>query len=212
MVACQENCDGILRSPERGIPPRGLILETDGRRGVKGSIVCGINPGRALAREASALREAGATYEAVLRSWDEQAIKDVPYYQRLRSFVTGVGLFGPILWTNLAKCQNRSETSRLSTNDHPDTFRKCFVAFLENELGICPAEWPIIAAGREVYLALLFLCPNRTIIGVPHPTGPYARNQFQNLFLSGWKLRPKVQSKVVRLLEQPTHGAIRLQS
>lgn len=41
-------------------------------------------------------------------------------------------------------------------------------------------RWPLVALGGEAFKTLAYLCPNRTVIGVPDPIGAYG-NQFTAL-------------------------------
>ena len=205
LVACEENCEGIQRNQTEGILPRCLILETEGRTSSRGSIVCGINPAPALPPEVEFYRSNGTSYRSLLQWWEEH-LKDIPYYARLRAFVSELGFDGPILWTDIAKCQNKSPKVRLSINDHPQTFRRCSALFLTQEIEKCPSDWPIIAAGREAYLALLYLCPDRALIGIPHPTGSYANTQFLRLFEDHLKLKLEIKSRINEYFQREPRG------
>lgn len=114
------------------------------------------------------------------------------------------------MWTDIAKCQNESDEVCLSIEDHPQTFRTCSALFLTKEIDSCPADWPIIAAGREAYRALLYLCPNRALIGIPHPTGAYANNQFLQLFENGLNLKPTVRSRIKEYFDREPCGIFKL--
>jgi hypothetical protein len=210
MVVCGENCAGINRNQVEGILPRCLILETEGRKTSRGSIVCGINPAPAPHREVEFYRRNGTSYQSLLRWWEEYKLKDIPYYVRLRAFVSELGFEGPILWTDIAKCQNESDDVKLSIKDHPQTFRRCSALFLTKEIERCPPDWPIIAAGSEAYRALLYLCPKRALIGIPHPTGSYANTQFLRLFESGLKLKPEVKSRIHEHFQRESRGIFKV--
>lgn len=211
LVACDANCAGIKKSARDGILPRCLIFESDRRSSGRGSIVCGINPAPAPDHELRFYREHGISYASLLRYWEVGGLKNIPYYARLRAFVDGMGLDGPILWTDIAKCQN-SDNEPLSLKQHPQTFRRCSSSFLGEELKLCPPDWPIIAAGREAYIALLYLCPDRPLIGVPHPTGQYANAQFLRLFDPGLKLRAAVRDEILSYFKTEPRGIYRVVS
>ena len=56
--------------------------------------------------------------------------------------IVAAGLDGPILWTELVKCQNNLP----STGTVPiETVRVCVNRYLVPELGIIPNDWPIVA-------------------------------------------------------------------
>lgn len=78
LVACQEKCQGINRNQAVGVLPRCLILETEGRKASRGSIVCGINPAPAPKREVEFYRKNGASYRSLLAWWEEYKLKDNP--------------------------------------------------------------------------------------------------------------------------------------
>ena len=202
MVRCSENCSGILHDQKQGILPRGLYLEEEGRTKGRGVIICGLNPGNADRKSMEFYRPRSATYLTFCRFWSEQRLRDYPYFAKLRSLADALELGGPILWTNLAKCQNKSISEKLSIKIHPQTFRRCSARYLAEELKHCPNDWPILAAGRDAYNALLYLCPTRTLIGVPHPTGPHARTMFARMLIGKAELLPSLCQAAVRCLGQ----------
>jgi len=174
IINCDKNCDGVYSNLKEGVIPRGLILETEGRKSnAKGCIVIGINPGKASKFEKNYYREkyienkGSINYENLLFLWEngwknKKPVKNCQYFQKLRKISNGLGLKGPIIWTNLAKCQNQ---------DPPlQTIRTCVGTYLKKELELFPSDWPIIAAGREPYILSACLCPNHIIIGVTHPS------------------------------------------
>jgi hypothetical protein len=215
LVACQKNCEGVCRSQSEGILPRCLILETNNRSKNKGSIVCGINPAPAKTDEINYYRQNGASYGSLLKYWEQGGLnnkepKSIPYYKSLRAFVDGLGLTGPILWTDIAKCQNKSIEEKLSVKKHPQTFRRCSTSFLSEEVGLCPSDWPIIAAGNDAYHALLYLCPNRALIGIPHPTGQFARNKFSQMFERELVLKENVRERIENYFKCEPKGIFRV--
>jgi hypothetical protein len=196
LVGCQDTCAGIQRDQQRGSLPRCLVLELAGRNGNRGCAAIGINPGRAKEPEEAFYRRKGPTYEAVLEYWNLK-ITQLPYYARFRSLLDQVGLTGPVLWTELAKCQNPPGTSVLPPLA---TLRTCTGRFLSRELAVLPAGWPLVAIGGEAFKALAYLYPKRTVIGVPHPTGSYGH--FPRLMPGGTVL-PNVKNQVQVVLEKP---------
>jgi hypothetical protein len=175
LVRCNERCAGIHHDIEEGILPRCLLFERAGRN-ERGCFSAGINPGRSRRRERAFYMQTGARYDALIDFWDKE-IKDVPYYRRLRQLVNAMGISGPIIWSDLAKCENAPDVEGLIPLQ---TLRTCSGRFLRRELEIVPADWPVIAVGTEAYKALAYLEPRRTVIGVPHPTG--SRGNYFALF------------------------------
>ena len=168
MVMCDHKCEGISCDQSNGISPRCLILEFEGRSDGGGCAIVGINPGHASATEIAYYKQKGAKYEATVQYWKEK-IRHHPYYERLRKLTKAFGLNGPILWTELAKCENASGIKFPPLK----ALRACTGRFLTYELTVVPPEWPLIGIGKEAYQALAYRYPERTVIGVPHPTGAY---------------------------------------
>lgn len=175
LVICENFCEGILNEPKKGVLPRCLFLEIDKRNiDSNGVVFVGINPGKTKNNEDQFYINNGVNYESLVTYWNKR-IKKVSYYQRLKNLATQLGFDGPILWTELVKCENSSG------NLPPlQTFRTCTNKYLRRELLSIPEEWFIFAIGRETYTALSYLYPERTIIGVPHPTN--SRGNFRWLF------------------------------
>ena len=98
---------------------------------------------------------------------------------KARRLIEQLNLDGPILWSDLAKCENAEGS------DGPplQTLRHCTRRFLLRELNVTPSDWPIVALGWEAYRALAYLVPMRAVIGIPHPTGAFAA--FANMFENG---------------------------
>lgn len=167
MVACTRKCDGVDLAPEQGKIPRALRLEVNGRD-ARGIIVVGLNPGRANRYERNYYVKSGRTYRDVVAFWTETGKpQSHPYHRRIRELVGAWGFTGPILWSELAKCQTKESVQALPLQ----TFRTCVSQFLRKELALIPGDWPILAAGQEAYKAVSYMFPDRAVIGVPHPTG-----------------------------------------
>lgn len=189
MVACKYQCSGIALDLRRGILPRCLILETKDREDGKGSVIVGINPGRSKPDEQKFYRSNGQTYEQVIAYWHEHIGYYHRYYARLRALVNELGFNGPILWTELVKCENASAVSGLPPLQ---TFRTCTQTYLQKELQSVPNDWPLIAVGNESYKALAYIFASRAVIGIPHPTGSYGH--YASLFDTKERLLPKVKT------------------
>lgn len=168
MVACDASCGGVANNPAKGVLPRCLIVERGSAPG-RGALVSGINPARSNERERAFYRKHGATYEAVVEFWHDK-IAPIAYYERLRNFLHGVGVSGPVVWTDLAKCENAPDQQGLLPLQ---TLRTCTGRYLIKELAALPKDWPLIAVGAEAYKALSYLEPRRTVLGIPHPTGSH---------------------------------------
>lgn len=196
MVACEYRCPNIALDLRRGILPRCLILETKDREQGKGCVIAGINPGRSRRKEREFYRSNGSTYEQVVAYWQEYVGYSHKYYKQLRILMTKLGFEGPILWTELAKCENAF--TDVSIQDLLPTFRTCTQTYLQKELQSVPDDWPLIAVGTESYKALAYIFPSRSVIGVPHPTGSYGH--FANLFVTRKQLLPKAKTRAHDIL------------
>lgn len=169
MAACSFQCDGVINSPSTGQPPRGLIMETNGRRGSTGVIVCGQNPAGARDPERTHYRDNGAGYEQQLTAWTA-IVWNSRYFNSLRQLLDCLDLDGPILWTDIAKCEGNAPPL--------PTLMKCSQHFLARELDAVPIEWPVITAGARAFQAVGYMAGKRSVVGIPHPTGPHAANKF----------------------------------
>jgi hypothetical protein len=176
MVKCGNKCDGICNDPLNGILPRCLFFDERNSDIENGCVIIGINPGKGgkNSGEAKFYREHGNTYSAQLQLW--ATAKKANYYWFLEDFAIAAGWIGPILWTELVKC----ECSVNYSVPPLQTSRNCTKRYLTDELNVVPANWPLIAVGRETHRALAYLYPERSVLGVPHPTS--SRGQFANLF------------------------------
>lgn len=198
MAACASNCAGVKRNQKAGVPPRCLILESKDRAPTNGCAVIGINPGNARPHEIAFYNANGTTYDVLLNYWTQSIGYDHPYYTQIRTFLDQVGLTGPILWTELAKCEGTTKTQKVPPLS---TLRHCAGQFLLEELQLIP-DWPLIALGHEAHKALSYMFPRRTIIGVPHPTGMGGRIQFSR-FMPGGKLSAETAKRVRDILASP---------
>lgn len=198
LVTCDYGCLGISCKQSKGIVPRCLVYESKNSSHGLGCVIVGINPGISNENERQVYltqkKDQGNLYESVLNYWDK-SISTKPYYVRLRNFVRDIDLMGPILWTELVKCENKNK------GDSPplQTFRNCIDKYLNEELKYIPLEWPIIAVGDKSFKAVSYMYRNRNIIGVPHPTA--ARGHFANLKKYG-KVKKGLQIKLYNFIKK----------
>ena len=150
-----------------------------------GVTVCGLNPGSPQKKEMEDYRDKfiqGTLTYAVIQGYWEKHLRHHPYLEGARRLVRCLGFRGPILWTNVAKCEREDLERRISFDTNPQTFRFCADRFLRHEIKACPEDWPIIANGKDAFVAVSYMFPERLIIGIPHPTG--AHPNFSRMFLS----------------------------
>jgi len=199
MVCCTAQCPGIVCKQKTGQIPRCLFLELekstgekrDGKRGV---VIVGLNPGAAKDTEKQHYLMHGSAdehpncnelYDAVKGWMRLKGLVSEPYYLKLYKFLGTLnslpsqpGITGPILWTELVKCESTPEEGKLPVQ----TISECTKGFLFREMELVPCDWPIIAAGKDAYDFLRIQFPRRKIIGVPHPTGWGNEELFHRLF------------------------------
>jgi hypothetical protein len=135
-----------------------------------------MNPGRASRAELLHYRSGGGTYQSVVDWYQRKGLRH-PYHRHLYKLLGAIGIRGPVLWTELAKCETAVDAK---TSPPLQTFRVCSAAFLQRELDALPLDWPLIAVGKDAFTALAFRFPTRSLLGVPHPTG--SRGHFHALF------------------------------
>lgn len=199
LVLCDQPCEGIVCNRKTGQIPRCMYFETENRSGGLGAAVVGLNPGPASEVERKFYDQKGCSYASVV-SWmrgDGGAHFGIRhrYYHRLKDLLGGLDLHGPILWTELAKCES-AEKGKLPPLS---TFRNCMNSFLQGEIEAIPPDWPLFGVGREAFTALAYRFVNRIVIGVPHPTG--SRGGFRNLFDTERNLRHEVQQVAKKAFE-----------
>jgi len=169
LVNCSDGCADIVCNQRKGILPRCMILERPNAKG-RGCLAVGLNPGPSKAFERTFYIKHGISYRTVKEYWHENNSK-IPYYSKSRRIIDAIGLTGPIIWSDLAKCENK-----LSLKNQPprlQTLRHCYHRFLRHELELMRDKWPVLGFGWEAYRALAYLVPKRAVIGIPHPTGSH---------------------------------------
>jgi hypothetical protein len=173
------NYPDLLYDPENGILPRYLVYYDYNRKedGV-GCVIVGLNPGQSDEKEHRFYIDNGASYENSLRYWKDR-IQNLPYYVRLRNIANEFGFLGPILWTELVKCENSTKGKNLCVETIRDDINK----YLFREIDVISEEWPLIGVGRRAYEILSYSFPKRFIIGLPHVTGSYGG--YYKLFNNG---------------------------
>jgi len=200
LVKCHLSCDGISCNPRTGKPPRCLILESEAHKSLNGCVIIGLNPGQARKPETSFYKRYGTTYRSVVQYWNKKIAADL-YYTRLRELIRALGLSGPILWSELCKCENAPK-SRPTLK----TLRTCTGRYLSRELDLIPKHWPLFGIGVEAYKALAYRYPHRTTIGVPHPRGAYGKAFLRHL--PAGASHSKSARAIKNILKGPTGGLI----
>lgn len=163
VVHCCQGCAGVYSNRAEGVLPRGLVFDPNRPDSGLGCIVIGQNPGPASAREMSRLEN--GTYRDLVEFFSQDACGHL-YHRRVRSVVTRLGFDGPLYWTDLVKCQS------LPGAVLPlQTLRVCSSRYLRAEVTLLPGAWPIFAVGLATFERVALVFPERTVLGLPHPSG-----------------------------------------
>ena len=148
----------LICEPKKGIIPRALSYETEQRDLAKrGSVIVGLNPGSMTGRrfskerkEIKSYREKDKfNYQKMDKFLKERFMLDGNdrkahlYYRRLRYIADQLNLRGPILWTEIVKCESK-ERGKLSVK----TIRDDINRYLLREIRIAPKNWPLIGVGE----------------------------------------------------------------
>jgi hypothetical protein len=172
MVKCPFHCEGIINDPKSGIIPRCLFFEE--REGKNGAIVVGLNPGHSTKEQREYAIKNNCSYDSTVEFWKN---KYWAYFKRTKELLDLLGFDGPIIWTELVKCEC---LEKQVFSDIPiQTKRTCIDKFLRKEVDRYP-KYPIIAAGNEAFEFCSLSFPYNFIIGIPHPS-PAHKNAFNDL-------------------------------
>jgi hypothetical protein len=200
LVGCNDCCAGVWCDQSQGIVPRTLFLDRPDANG-RGCFAIGLNPGRSKPNERAFFRQAEVTFARVNEY--RRSIDDIPYVKRARTVIDLLGLRGPIIWSNLAKCENAE-----GQDDLPpvQTMRHCSGRFLRRELEVAPRDWAVLAIGRDAFLALAYLVPKRAVIGIPHTTGAF--QAFRAMFDENGQFRREIGDRASAALTSAEPGAV----
>ncbi len=167
LVKCDYKCKGVINDKARGIVPRGLIYEYEGRENKKpGVIIIGINPGKSKQDERDFYQNNNQGHDSCYKIWKDHNFQ---YHKKTREILTELGFKGDIVWTDLAKCEcNNRKGVPLQT------LRVCIDHFLEKEIRVIGRNFTIIALGNTAFNFCALRFPKRLVIGLPHPTGAWA--------------------------------------
>lgn len=192
---CNEGCEGINNNPSMGIVPRCLHFENEEIDEEKnGCIIVGLNPGKSSPKERSKI-QSQILNNSISNNWT--SVPEFPYYRKLRKFAQKCGLGEVIYWTELVKCECYG--GQQAQNIPFQTYRNCVKNFLKDEIELIGKEWIIIAVGREAHKGISYMFPDRTVIGIPHPTS--SRGNFDKLFLNVNGNKDRLKENVLRDIE-----------
>jgi hypothetical protein len=201
LVNCGDGCAGIWQDRKIGVLPRCLILERPNSEG-RGCLVAGLNPGTSSPGERNFYIQHDVSYDTLKHYW-QSSVAQIPYYSKLRRLIGSIGLTGPIVWSDLAKCENPLGVK----NQLPplQTLRHCTQRFLFRELELIPLEWPVLGIGWEAYRALAYRVPRRAVVGIPHPTGAWGA--FAQLFVGG-AMKEEIHAKAINAMHPDEPKAV----
>ena len=203
LVNCKLFCEGVNKNISKGILPRCLFYEKNSHN-KNGCAIVGLNPGVSKLKEIKYYLKNECTYESTVEYWKHFNFNHF-YYKRLRNFVRSIDILGPILWTELVKCESTIKNVKLPLQ----TFRICVEKHLRYELESFPINWPIVAVGKEAFIAISYLYPRHIVIGVPHPTS--SRGHFACLFHNN-NLKSEQYNNIKNVLENNISFALWLSS
>lgn len=210
---CTNRCDGAAKRAN-GVIPRCLYLQPGNTNSkdsstnqAAGAIVVGLNPGRSVLKERvlyKGLLRQGEPLYAKTVEYLEVLFRTEHYYKATEGFVRslcrslyGEAWSGPLLWTELAKCE-LAEGQKHVPKDMATT---CSRRFLSRELEAAPPEWPVFAIGRQAYDAACLMSPRRAVIGVPHTTGSW-HGAFAQLCKASAKETKEAKVMVKHIVEE----------
>jgi hypothetical protein len=178
VINCPKQCVGVTNNSGAGIVPRCIFFDFTDAKSMNGCIIVGINPGRMKIGGPENLHylrnRKNLSYKTIVDIWSDPP-KVHSYYKFLKNFSELIGLNGPILWTELVKCEMAKSNIVIPLQ----TFRTCVNMYLVKEIKHIPPAWPVIAVGREAFKALSYIFPARSILGVPHPA---SKGNFTRLY------------------------------
>lgn len=215
----------IICKPEKGIVPRCLSYESENRKQKKqGCVIVGLNPGSMKSKKFIDVqnkiksfrnKKTGLfSYHKIDNYLKERFMIDRDdkhkahlYYRRLRNLANQLKLNGPILWTEIVKCESEVR-GRLSVR----TIRDDINRYLLNEIKATPKNWPLIGVGDEAYKILSYFFNKRFVIGVPHVTGVRNNHYSFNQLLCGKKndIKLKLKREIFKILKNKKPITVRL--
>lgn len=196
MINCKQKCEGIHKDPNGGVIPRGLWLEKLDNESEKICIIVGINPGKARRKkngegEIDYYEKNKVNFDTYAKFQKRLHDEKFVFHNNLEKLAKTMK-FGYILWTNLCKCEN------IKTGKLPpiQTFRKCANKFFRKEIEINLFEKAtIIASGKQPFEIISYMCPDKFVVGVPHASGSYSKQLFDELFDEN-KLKKEYEDKI----------------
>jgi hypothetical protein len=166
MVKCSFECPKINNDPSKGIIPRCLYYEK--RAGSRGVIAVGLNPGKAKEKEKDFYKANNGTYNAFVEFFGREIVQKHKYYKETKKLLDLLGLNGPIVWTELVKCQCKGKNGDIAIQ----TFRTCINRYLKKEIELFP-DFTIVAIGKTAFNFCAISFPQNFVIGIPHTSGSY---------------------------------------
>ena len=200
---CYKRYSDLDFNPKIGRIGRGLIFDDVERKNSKGVVIVGLNPGKTTKEERTFIL-AYPDYRDQIEFWLKKTNTHSYYYQPLRRLVDQLKIEGPILWTELVKCE-----SVINGILSVPTIRDDINRFLFKEVEAIPKSWPLIGVGTKAFEILAYRFPDRLIIGVPHPS---AFGNFWRLFDENKRLRSHIRRKSIKAISSNKPLALMLKN
>ena len=168
MACCKQECEGVNWDKNLGYIPRVPLADIKGCGNGPGMVIVGMHPARTSYNERKLNFRKVFSENNFQEKRGAQLLAQVRYFGQIRELirplVERLGFDGPILWTEMVKCETKAG------QDMPmQTRRICSALYFLEEMKAIPKEWPLVAVGQKVFDALCYLFPERPIVGIPHP-------------------------------------------
>ncbi|GMA64212.1 hypothetical protein NZD89_02505 [Alicyclobacillus fastidiosus] len=177
MIYCNHQCSGedIVCNLSTGQIPRCLYFEHENRNSNSpGIVVIGMNPGWSDVDEQDDykkwLSQKALSYKNLLNRFESEGFGEVgKFYPPIRTILKHLQLDGPILWTEVAKCESQKRDEKTKVPLKRRTTSICSRLYLSREIQVIPEDWLFLAVGLDAYETVLPLSPRNPLIGCYHP-------------------------------------------
>lgn len=202
ITKCPFQCQLVENDFKSGVIPRCIFIEVQ-TDAVSGSIVIGINPGKANAHEKNYYKahQGSLTHDTIQQYWMKYIkTKNAGFYEKINIIMKGLKIES-IYWTEVAKCENiKYELSPEEQVTYNNTLSYCGNKYLKKELMQIPTSWPIFAISKAAFDFCETNFGDRKIIGIPHPTSKHTKNKFNSLLENEYTTKPEVLDKIKEFL------------
>lgn len=195
LAGCNETCTGTTRVLGDGHMPRCLFVDRGDGDFTRGAVAIGEAPAGVRDDESEFILSRvlddrrilptdqvrrSARVGEYIRWVEAEVLAREPYYVMMRAALTAFGHTGPVLWTDVVKCdidKALPEDSRFAFGGARSRAVKerCAMTHLRQELALVDPSWPIFGstgAARFVdrHRDLLGVASDRRVVALPHPS------------------------------------------